>query len=120
MLIPLSADFNYSITEHIRTGLNAKRQLKTSNLNTTVGDENSRYTARATNDIYSFFQYGLDNRIIIQLVVGRSIGRTYRTFDEEVSFAVPLAYFEDNPVKLNIDFENSWLFKIAAFYRLKL
>jgi hypothetical protein len=115
MLIPLSADFSYSITEHIQFGLNAKRQLKTSNLNTTVGDENSRYTARATNDIYSFFQYGLDNGINFQLVVERSIGKSYRIFDEEVSFTVPLAYFDVNREQLNIDFENSWLFKIASF-----
>ena len=120
ILIPLYADFNYSITEHIRTGLNAKGQLRTYNLNTPIGYENSSYAARATNDIYSHFQHGLDNRIIFQLGVGRSIGRSYRIFDEEVSFAISLAYFGDNREQLNTDFEDSWLFKIAAFYRLKL
>ena len=120
ILIPLSADFNYSITEHIRIGLDAKGQLRTYNLNTRIGDETSRYAARATNDIYSYFQYGLENGINFQVGVGRSIGRSYRIFDEKVSVGIPLAYFGDNREQLNIDFEDSWLFKIGAFYRLKL
>ena len=120
ILIPLSADFNYSLTEHILIGINAKGQLRTYNLNTRIRDETSRYAARATNDIYSYFQYGLENGINFQVGVGRSIGKSYRIFDEEVSVAIAPAYLSDNREQLNIDFEDSWLFKIGAFYPLKL
>jgi hypothetical protein len=120
VLLPLAVDLNYSITKNVRFGLNFKGQIRTYNLNTPVAFEDERYVARSTNDVYSYFQYSMKNGINFQLSVGRSLGRSYRIFDEEVSFAMPLVYFGDDRAQLNTDFADSWLFKVGAFYRLNL
>ena len=120
VLLPVAVDLNYSITEHFRFGLTFKGQVRTYNLNTPIEVEKERYVQRSINDVYSYFQYGMDNGINFQVGVGRSVGRSYRIYDDKVSFALPLAYFGDNRKQLNTDFSDSWLFKITAFYRLKL
>jgi hypothetical protein len=114
ILIPLSADFNYSITEHIRIGLDAKGQLRTYNLNTRIGDETSRYAARATNDIYSYFQYGLENGINFQVGVGRSIGRSYRIFTRK--FQLPFR----SPILAIIGNSSISISKIVGCSKLEL
>jgi hypothetical protein len=120
VLLPLSVDLNYLITDNAKLGLNFKGQIRTYNLHTPIDAETNRYAARSTNDVYSYFQYGINNGINFQVGVGRSVGRSYRIYDEVVSFATPLAYFGDNREQLNTDFADGWLFKVAAFYRLKL
>lgn len=120
VLLPLSVDLNYAITKSIRFGLNFKGQVRSYNLNTAIGSETHRYLARSTNDVYTYFQYGMKNGINFQLGVGRSIGRSYRIYNEQVTLGIPLFYFGDNRTQLNTDFSDSWLFKIGAFYRLKL
>ena len=120
VLLPVAVDLNYSINEHFRFGLTFKGQVRTYNLNTPIGVEKDRYLQRSINDVYSYFQYGMDNGINFQVGIGRSVGRSYQIYDDKVSFALPLSYFGDNREQLNTDFADSWLFKVTAFYRLKL
>lgn len=120
VLLPLSVDLNYSITNSIRFGLNFKGQVRTYNLNSSVRKETSRYLTRSTNELYSYIQHSMKNGIQLQVGVGRSIGRSYRMYNEKVSLGTPLVYFGDNRNQLNTDFSDSWLFKAAIFYRLNL
>ncbi len=120
VLLPLAVDLNYTIAKGTRVGLNFKGQIRTYNLNTPIGTETNRYVARSTNDVYSYLQYELSNGINFQLGIGRSVGRSYRIYDEKVSLAMPLVYFGDNRTQLNTDFSDSWIYKISAFYRLKI
>ncbi|MFY0652023.1 MAG: hypothetical protein JXQ96_08330 [Cyclobacteriaceae bacterium] len=120
VLLPLSLDFNYSVAQDVRFGLNFKGQIKSFNVNTPVGTESERYITKGAKDLYTYFQYGLENGLQIQLGFGRSIGRTYLMYDEKVSFGMPLVYFGDDRTELNSEFEDGWLFKVSAFYRLKL
>lgn len=120
VLLPLAVDLNYTVSENTRIGLNFKGQIRSYNLNTPIGNEANRYVARSTNDVYSYVQYELSNGINFQLGVGRSVGRSYRMYDEKVSLAMPLLYFGDNRTQLNKDFSDSWIYKISAFYRLKI
>jgi len=119
ILLPVAVDVNYSLTKHLRFGLNFKGQVRTYHLNTAIRAEKYRYLQRSINDLYSYFQYGINKDIHFQLGVGRSIGRSYRIYDAPVSFAIPLVYFGNDREQLNTDFEDGWLFKISAFYRLK-
>ena len=120
VLLPLAVDLNYSFTEKARVGFNFKGQVRTYNLNEPLFSETDRYLARSTNDLYTYFQYGLKNGINIQLAAGRSVARSYRIYNEKVDFAMPLVYFGSQRSQLNTDFSDSWLFKVSAFYRLKL
>ncbi len=120
VLLPLSVDLNYSLTKSFRFGLNFKGQIRSYNLNTPIGTEQDRYLARSTNDVYTYFQYGMKSGIHVQLGAGHSFGRSYRIYNEGVTFGIPLFNFGDNRTQLNTDFSDGWIFKIAAFYRLKL
>ena len=120
VLLPLSVDLNYALTENARIGFNFKGQVRTYNLNEPLFNENDRYLARSTNDLYTYFQYSLDNGINFQLAAGRSVGRSYRIYNERVDFAMPLVYFGSKRDQLNADFSDSWLLKFTAIYRLKL
>ena len=120
VLLPLSVDLNYSMTKSFRVGLNFKGQVRSYNLNNALGTEADRYLAKSTNDVCAYFQYGTKKGINFQLGFGRSVGRSYRVYDEKVSLGVPLTYFGDNREQLNADFSDGWLLKVAVFYRLKL
>ena len=120
VLLPLSVDLNYSFTKSFRFGLNFKGQIRSYNLNTPIGTEQDRYLARSTNDVYAYFQYGMKSGIHVQLGAGHSFGRSYRIYNEGVTLGMPLFNFGDNRTQLNTDFSDGWIFKIAAFYRLKL
>jgi len=119
VLLPLSVDLNYSISNSSRLGMNFKGQIRSYNLNTPINNESNRHLVRSTNELFTYFQYGLKNGINLQLGVGRSIGRTFRIYDEKIKFGLPLVYFGDNRTQLNTDFSDSWLFKGSVFYRLK-
>lgn len=120
VLIPLSADLNYSFTKSSRFGINFKGQIRSYNLNSAFGTESDRYLAKATNDVYSYIQYEMKSGINFQLGFGRSLGRSLRVYDEKVSLAFPLASIGDNRNQLNTDFADGWLFKVGIFYRLKI
>ncbi|MFK8045038.1 MAG: DUF6268 family outer membrane beta-barrel protein [Crocinitomicaceae bacterium] len=118
VLLPLAVDLNYSLSDKIRVGFNFKGQVRTYNLNEPLFNENDRYLARSTNDLYTYLQYSLKSGINLQLGVGRSVARSYRIYNETVDFAMPLVYFGNERSQLNADFSDSWLFKVSAFYRL--
>jgi len=120
LLLPFAADFNYKVNDAFRYGLTFKGQVRTYNLNTPLANESSRYLARSTNEVYTYLQYGLSNGINFQLGVGRSIGRSYRMYNEKAVFSLPLVYFGDERKQLNTEFSDSWLFKATVFYRLNL
>tara|TARA_R110002072_G_scaffold286113_2_gene451130 strand:+ start:2366 stop:3286 length:921 start_codon:yes stop_codon:yes gene_type:complete len=120
VLLPVTVDLNYLIGKGIRFGLNFKGQQRSYNMNSPFGSEANRYMERSTNELYAYFQYGTKSGLNFQLKFGRSVWRSYRIYDENVAFGIPLIFFGDNRTQLNTDFSDSWLFKIAVFYRLKL
>lgn len=120
ILAPLALDLNYSISDNARFGLNFNGQVRTYNINTPVNTESDRYLEKSSNDLYTYFQYELKNGVNFQVGVGRAIGRTYRLYNEKITFALPLAKFSDNRTQLNSDFADSWLFKVGVFYRYKI
>lgn len=120
VLLPLSVDLNYSITQGVRFGLNFKGQVRSYDVSAPVGTEADRYLVKSTNELTTYFQYGTKSGLNFQMGFGRSLGRSYRIYNEKVSLGLPLFYFGDNRMQLNTDFSDSWLFKISAFYRLKL
>ncbi|AOR28822.1 hypothetical protein FORMB_17880 [Formosa sp. Hel1_33_131] len=120
VLLPLSVDLNYSITKNVRLGLNFKGQTRSYHLNSPAETEVDRYLVKFSQDLYTYFQYGTKNGFNFQLGLGRSLGRSYRIYDEKISLGLPLLNFGDNRTQLNTDFSDSWLFKVSVFYRLKL
>jgi hypothetical protein len=120
ILLPLAADLNYSFQKNMRVGLNFKGQIRSYNSNTPFQNETDRYITRSTNDLYSYFQYAIKNGINFQVGLGRSLGRSYRAYNEKVGFGLPLVYLNDKRAQLNHDFSDSWLLKLSMFYRIAL
>lgn len=120
VLLPRTVDLNYSIYKNMRLGIDFKGLIGSYNLNSPIEKENQDYLLKLTNDIYSYFQYAFKSGINIQLGVGRTLGRSYRRYNEKVSFAIPLVNFNDNRTQLNTDFSDGWLFKAGLFYRFNL
>jgi len=120
LLLPLAGNLDYSLTNSTSLGINFKGQIRSYNINTAYAAENNRYIARSTNEATTYLKYSLKNGINFQANVGRSIGRSFRVYDEKVAFALPLVYFGDNRSQLNTDFSDSWLFQLSVFYRLNL
>lgn len=120
LLLPLSADINYTVAKGARLGFNFKGQVRSYNLNSPIGIEQSRYLVKSSNDLYAYFQYDIANGLNLQVAVGHSLARSYRIYDETVNFGLPLLYFGDKRTQLNTDFSDSWSFKFGLFYRLKL
>lgn len=120
VFLPLTLDFNYSLSTKFRLGTNFKGQVKSYNLNNPITFENDLYLTKSAKDLYAYMQYEMGSGFHVQLGVGRSIGRHYRMYDEQMSFGLPLISFGDDRNQLNEDFEDSWLVKASVFYRLKL
>lgn len=120
VLLPLSVDLNYSITKAFKFGLNFNGQIRSYDLDNTQESGGDQYLVKSANDVYAYFQFGTKKGIHIQLGFGHSVGRSYRIYDEKVSWGVPLAYFGDNRKQLNLDFSDGWLMKASVFYRMKL
>lgn len=119
-VLPVNADINYSIAKDARFGFSFKGQVRSYHLNSPIGSEQNRYLVKSTNDLYAYFQYGLNNGLNFQLAFGRSLARSYRIYDEKVNLGMPLYYAGDKRTQLNTDFSDGWLVKFALFYRLKL
>ena len=119
-LLPLSVGLDYKFVGNLSAGLTYRGQIRSYDMGTPYGTETERYLARSTNEAYMYLQYGMKNGLHFSVHGGRSIGRSYRVYNEKVPFAMPLIYFGDDRTQLNTDFSDGWLFKIAAFYRLKI
>lgn len=120
LLLPLAGNLDYKLGKALSIGLNFKGQIRSYNINTAYGAEESRYIARSTNEATTYFQYALKNRIHLNASFGRTIARSFRAYNEKVDFGLPLTYFGDNRQQLNTDFSDSWLFQLSVFYRLQL
>jgi hypothetical protein len=118
--LPLSFNAEYAIRSNIKTGLNFKGQVRSYNINSPMKNEDNRYLVKSTNDVYTFLRYETKNGLNFHMDFGRSIGRTYRMFREQVTLGMPLTYFDDQRIQINQDFSDSWLFKLGVFYRLNL
>lgn len=119
-LLPLSLDFNYSTTKDLRFGLNFKGQVSSYAISTPVETDANRYLEKSARDLYTYVQYEAKNGLNFQLGFGRSIGRSYRIYNEKISLGLPLFNFGDNRTQLNTDFSDSWLFKATVLYRFGL
>lgn len=120
VLLPLSVDLNYKLTKRIRTGINFKGQVRSYNLNDSFSVDPDRYLSRSTNELTTYIQYEMKNGFNVQVGVGHSFARSYRIYDEGVSFGVPLCYFGDERKQHNADFSDGWIFNASVVYRLKL
>lgn len=115
VLLPLSADLNYAITNHLKLGVNFKGQVRSYNIN----DQNNHsiYLSRSTNELCAYLGYEIKSGLNLEAEIGHSFARSYRLYEETVSLGMPLVYFGDNRQQLNTDFSDGFILKASIFYR---
>ena len=118
LMLPLLADVNYLITGKVAIGLNFSGQVRTYHLKARV-DGRDVYVARSVNELFAYVKVPITKSIILQIRGGRSIGRSYRLYDDQrnVALGIPLVYFGDNRQQLNDDFKDGWVYQGILLYR---
>ena len=117
--LPLSADANYSLYSWFRVGLNFSAFVRTYHLNEPYQGNSDNYLAKTTNEIYGYLQFHATKSILIQTMVGYSIGRNYRIYDIEdrVTWGLSAFKFGDDRDQLNTDFSDGMILKAKLIYR---
>lgn len=116
VMLPLSVDLNYALSSHFKAGMNFKGQIRSYNLNDPILDQ-AHYISQSTNELTAYIQYEMKNGLNFQAAVGHSVARSFRVYNEGVSFGMPLIYFGDDRQQLNTDFSDGMIFKASVFYR---
>lgn len=119
-VLPFTFDVNYSFAKQFKLGSNLKGQVRTYHLNTPLATEQNRYLTKSTSELCIYVQYTVYKGLNFQLLCGRSFARSYRIYEEQVNWGLPLYYNGDKRVQLNTDFSNGWLFKFGLFYRIQI
>ena len=119
-LLPATVDVGYKLGNSLKTGLRFNGFIKSFNLNEEV-DGMSQYLAKANNEvgIYLGYTFGKINVIVMG---GRSIGRTYRTFEngDKMNFALSAIKIGDERTQLNSDFKDGLVLKTSLIYRFPI
>lgn len=122
IMLPLQADMNYKLFPFMNVGVNFNGQIRSYHLTDVIADHHSTYVARSTNELFAYLKFNITNSISLQTKVGRSLGRSYRVFDEgdKVSFGLPATFIGGNRHQLNSDFSDGLIFQFTFLYRFNL
>lgn len=118
---PLSVDANMRIGDRTRLGVAFYGIVRTYNLDSEVYGMNA-YVTKLSNEPYAYLQFRLGQNILLETMLGYSIGRSYRAYqdDDKLDFAISALRFGDNRTQLNSDFSNGLLIRGRLSYRFYL
>ncbi|TNE59302.1 MAG: hypothetical protein EP344_09010 [Bacteroidetes bacterium] len=120
ILLPRLVDVNYGLSQKIKVGLRFDGAIRSYNLNGTVRGV-SQYLYESNNDLGTYVN-GTFGRINIRAMVGHSVGRLYRTYEngDRMDLAISVIKIGDDRKQLNTDFQDGVFFKLSMLYRLDL
>lgn len=115
---PLTADANMRIGDRTRMGVAFYGIVRTYNLDTGVYGANA-YVTKLSNEPYAYLQFRLGQNLLLETMLGYSIGRSYRSHydNDRLDFAISALRFGDNREQLNTDFSNGLLIRGRLTYR---
>lgn len=119
--LPLLADANMRIGRNTRLGVNFYGIVRTYNLDDQVYGTDA-YVTKISNEPHAYLQFRLGQNILLETMVGYSIGRSYRVFrqDDGLDFAISALRFGDDRSQLNTDFSDGLLIRGRLSYRFHL
>lgn len=122
LMLPLQADVSYTPLPMMSLGCNFNGQIRSYHLTNSLPGHHSTYLARSTNELFVYLKYNLSPSLSIQAKVGRSIGRSFRVYDEDdkVTFGLPATFIGSKRKQLNSDFSDGLVFQLSFLYRFQL
>jgi hypothetical protein len=119
--LPLLADANMRIGRYTRLGVNFYGIVRTYNLDKNIYGTDA-YVTKISNEPHAYLQFRLGQNILLETMVGYSVGRSYRTFDrnDKLDFAISALRFGDNRTQINTDFSDGLLIRGRLSYRFYL
>lgn len=115
--LPIWADMNYRFNNFIAVGTNFSAFVRSYYLS-----KNNAYLVKKTNEVFGYLQFNLTKNILLQTKVGYSIGRSYRTYNEneKVNLGFSAFRFGDDRITLNPDFKDGIIYRARLIYRYNL
>lgn len=122
LLLPHTADVNYSITNSLYFGMNFKATVKSFNLAKPYLSTGNEYLEQKSSEALGYIGYKFKNGIILKAQIGHSFGRTYGIFKEKdkIDWTFGAIQPGEGPKQLNPDFADGILFKVQMVYRFHL
>lgn len=120
-LLPMAADFNYTLIGTLRAGFRFSGFKKSFHLNEPGMTGRSEYVSKANNEVLGYLAIAKGSINLIGFV-GHSIGRSYRTYNvgDQVGLGLSAIDFDDQRTQLNTDFKDGLVFKVSVIYRYGL
>lgn len=119
LTLPFLADINYKLHKRFNIGMNFNGQVRSYHLTTVPSTNKAGYIVKATNEVFSYLKFNLNNNISVYTRLGYSVGRSYRVYDEteKISFGSVLIRVGDERQQLNTDFSDGFIYQAALLYR---
>ena len=119
-MIPVTLKVHYQVTEGLDVGFNHFGLITSYYLGDP--DYTGDYMERQSIDLSLFARQRIYKNIFVEAMVGHSIGRSYRQYeeDETVKFALPLVTFGDDRVVKNTTFNDGMIFTLKLIFNMKV
>ena len=120
MLLPANVKATYSVTPLLDVGVRFNGFIKSFHLNDEFNGLD-QYLTKANNEVGVFIGTNL-GPVVAQVMIGRSIGRRYRTYEvgDQMGLALSAIKIGDERTQLNTDFVDGMVMKTSLVYRLDL
>lgn len=122
LTLPITGDFNYTISTKATLGMNFDGLGTTYNLHAPIYSANKEYVVKTSNELFTYVRFQLSKSIYLKTKLGYAITRSYKVFDanDKIDLGLSAFYFGDNRTQLNQNFATGAIFKAELLYRFHL
>ncbi|GAB5556040.1 MAG: hypothetical protein SchgKO_02530 [Schleiferiaceae bacterium] len=119
---PLYMDANYELTPWMKGGARFVALVRSYHLHNQNYNPNGEYLTKATNEINAYLSFALTKSVVLETLVGYSIGRNYRIYDiqDRMTWGLSAFRFGDDRDQLNTDFRDGMLLNFKLIYRFHI
>jgi len=119
LTLPFLADINYKLHDRVNAGINFNGQVRSYHLTNVPSTNEAGYMVKATNELFGYLKFNLNENLSIYTRLGYSVGRSFRVYDEDdkISFGTILIKVGDDRQQLNTDFSDGFVYQVTMQYR---
>ena len=117
LTLPIWADMNYKLNNWLKVGANFSAFVRSYHIS-----ENNAYVVKKSNEVFGYLQFNLTKSILIQTKTGYSIGRSYKTYNDNDKVDMGISAFRigDERTVLNPTFNDGPIFRVRLLYRFHI
>ncbi|MGB0404467.1 MAG: DUF6268 family outer membrane beta-barrel protein [Salibacteraceae bacterium] len=120
--LPVWIDANYKFNNKLAAGVNFSAFVRSYYLSDIATNGTGQYLVKASNELYGYLQYTVNESFLFQAKVGYSIGRRFSAYDEKdrVTWGFSAFRFGDNRTETSSGIEDGVIFQGRFIYRFNL